>query len=110
LKVLRPAHLRVDLRLSDPNYVQTLERSVKESVELRAPLHVAAVVTDDAPEQLRQLRAEVDRIKPNVSLWLVFHESEEATSERWLTMARDALQTYAPGVLFAGGTLDGSPR
>jgi len=55
---------------------------------------------------LRQLRAEVDRLKPNVSLWLVFQEGEETTSERWLAMARDALQSYAPGVLFAGGTLD----
>ena len=99
-------HLRVDLRLSEPNYTQALERAAKESVEIRAPLHVAAIVTDDAREQLRQLRAEVDRIKPNVSLWLVFHETEEATSEGWLVMARDALQSYAPGVLFAGGTLD----
>ena len=106
LKMLRPAHLRVDLRLSDPGCAQTLERASKESAEIRAPLHVAAIVTDDAREQLRQLRAEVDRIKPNVSLWLVFHETEETTSERWLAMARDALQSYAPGVLFAGGTLD----
>jgi D-apionolactonase len=106
LKALRPAHLRVDLRLSNPNYAETLERATKESVEIGAPLHIAAIVTDDASEQFRRLRGMLDGLKPNVSLWLVFHESEEATSEGWLTMARDALQSYAPGVLFAGGTLD----
>jgi hypothetical protein len=106
LKLLRPAHLRVDLRLSDPDYTQTLRRAAKESAQLGTPLHIAAIVTDNAGEQLRLLRADVDRIKPNVSLWLVFHEGEEVTSERWLTMARDALQGYAPGILFAGGTLD----
>ena len=106
LRELRPAHLRVDLRLSDPGSAQTLERAAMESTEIRAPLHVAAIVTDNASEQLRQMRAEIDRLKPNVSLWLVFHEAEETTHERWLTMARDALQSYAPGVLFAGGTLD----
>jgi D-apionolactonase len=106
LKALRPAHLRVDLRLSDPRHVEMLERAAKESRDIGAPLHVAVIVTNDAEQQLRRLRGEMDRVKPNASLWLVFHEAEEATSERWLAMARDVLQSYAPGVLFAAGTLD----
>src|SRR4030095_6396905 len=55
---------------------------------------------------LKGLRAAVEKLKPNVSLWLVFHENEETTSEQWLVAARDTLQSYAPNVLFAGGTLD----
>jgi len=106
LKMLRPAHLRVDLRLSDARYVQTLERAVKESADIGAPLQLAAIVTDDAQGQLQRLRVEINRLKPSVAFWLVFHEGEEATNERWLAMAREALQSYAPGVLFAGGTLD----
>jgi len=41
-----------------------------------------------------------------VSLWLVFHEKEEFTSDQWLIAAREALQSYSPNVLFCGGTLD----
>lgn len=106
LKVLRPAHLRVDLRLSDRNYAATLERAVDDSQAVGAPLHIAITVTDDAAEQLKRLRAQIDTLKPNVSLWLVFHENEEATNDKWLIAARDALQSYAPNVLFSGGTLD----
>lgn len=106
IKALRPAHLRVDLRLSDESYKKNLERAVVESQQIGAPLHLAITLTNSGREQLKALRAEADRLKPAVALWLVFHESEEATNEQWLTAARDALQSYAPGVLFVGGTLD----
>jgi D-apionolactonase len=106
LKLLRPAHLRVDVRLSDPAYVARLERAAAESRQLGAPLHLAATVTDSANDQLKELRAHLDLVKPNIGLWLIFHESEEATNERWLILAREILQSYAPHVLFAGGTLD----
>jgi len=106
LKALRPAHLRVDLKLSDANYAVRLERAVSDSNQLAAPLHIAAILNDNAAEQLKGLRAALDKLKANVSLWLVFHENEEATSEQWLVAARDTLQSYAPNVLFSGGTLD----
>jgi len=106
LKALRPAHLRVDLKLSDANHAGRLERAVSDSHQLGAPLHIAPILNDNAREQLKGLRAAVDKLKPNVSLWLVFHESEETTNEQWLVAARDALQSYAPNVLFSGGTLD----
>lgn len=106
LKALRPAHLRVDLRLSDGAYPKTLERAVNESEEIGAPLHIAFTLDDDAGSQLKGLRAQIDRLNPNVSLWLVFHEREESTSDQWLIAAREALQSYSPNVLFCGGTLD----
>jgi D-apionolactonase len=106
LKILRPSHLRVDLRLSDANYPALLERGVNEGAAVGAPLYMAITVTNEAVAQLNEFRAQVDRLKPNVALWLVFHENEEATGERWLNAARDALQSYAPNVLFSGGTLD----
>jgi D-apionolactonase len=106
LKVLRPSHMRVDLRLSDASYPRLLERAVNEAAAVGAPLYVAMTVTNEAAEQLHELRARIDKLKPNVGLWLVFHENEEVTSDRWLNAAREALQSYAPNVLFSGGTLD----
>jgi hypothetical protein len=106
LKILRPAHLRVDLKLPDASDSRLLERAVNESRQLGAPLHMAATVNDNAPEELKGLRALLDQFKPRVSLWLIFHEKEESTRDQWLIAARDALQSYAPNVLFSGGTLD----
>ncbi|MCI0746364.1 MAG: hypothetical protein L0Y58_13260 [Verrucomicrobia subdivision 3 bacterium] len=106
LKALRPAHLRTELKLSDPRYAAILERAVVESKQVGAPLHVAIILNDAAVQQLNELRARIDTLRPNISLWLVFHEKEEATHDKWLSAARDALQSYAPNVLFCGGTLD----
>jgi D-apionolactonase len=106
LKILRPSHLRVDLRLSDATYPRLLERAVNEGSTVGAPLYLAMTVTNEATAQLKGLRAQIDKLKPNVALWLVFHETEEATNDRWLNAAREALQSYAPNILFSGGTLD----
>jgi hypothetical protein len=106
LKALRPAHLRVDLRLSDARHAEQLERAVTKARQLGAPLQIAVTVNDSAREQLNDLRVLLDRLKPSVSLWLIFHEKEESTRDAWLIAARDALQSYAPNVLFSGGTLD----
>ena len=106
LKALRPTHLRVDLRLSDDAYAKTLERATNESRQIGAPLHIALTVDDSAGSQLKDLRAQIDKLSPNVSLWLVFHEKEEFTSDQWLVAAREALQSFSANVLFCGGTLD----
>src|SRR6185436_3641780 len=57
LKALCPAHLRVDLKLSDANYAGRLERAVSDSNQLGAPLHIAPILNDNAREQLKGLRA-----------------------------------------------------
>jgi hypothetical protein len=106
LRALQPAHLRVDLLLSSPDYPRLLEAAVLQSQQLNAPLHIALILSNDAETQLQALHDQVSRVKPRVGLWLVFHEKEEAADERWVKLARQALQDYAPAVLFAAGTLD----
>src|SRR5262249_27971039 len=48
LRNLRPAHLRVDLRLSSPEYPRLLESAVVQSQQISAPLHVALILLNDA--------------------------------------------------------------
>ncbi|HXJ74560.1 MAG TPA: hypothetical protein VNM37_17035, partial [Candidatus Dormibacteraeota bacterium] len=48
----------------------------------------------------------VQRLKPNVQLWIVLHVSENPTSEQTVQRVRAKLQACAPNGLFASGTAD----
>ena len=104
LKLLRPAHLRVDLRLSSPPYPAALEQASVEASQLNTGLHIALTLSDQAEQELRELEKQLRRIQPKVLLWLVFHEAEQTTSEKWVRLAQSILQNYAPNVPLAGGT------
>ena len=106
LRALRPAHLRVDLHLSSPDYPRLLEAAAVQSQQLGAPLHVALILSNNAQGELTALNEQLRRIKPRVGLWLVFHEKEESANERWIKLVRQSVEEYATGVLFAAGTLD----
>jgi len=105
LRVLRPSHLRVELRLAE-NYLPQLKTAVEQSNALGCPLHLALVLSDGASEELKNFSAQMSVVQPRVGLWLLFHEREEAIQERWVTLAREILAPHAPGILFAAGTLD----
>ena len=61
LKLLRLSHVRVDLKLSAPDYPARLERVAAESRDLNAGLHVALTLSDRADEELRSLAAHLER-------------------------------------------------
>jgi len=83
-RLLRPAHLRVDLRLSSGDYQSILESAIRQSEALNAPLHLALIISNEAERELRGFVDVVMRLKPRVSLWLIFHEKEESVQERWV--------------------------
>jgi hypothetical protein len=105
LRALRPAHLRVDLRLSAPDYPTLLEAAVAQSNALNAALHLAVIVSNEAEKELKALAELIRKTQPKVGLWLIFHRAEETTNPRWVAMARQILGGYNPSVLFAAGTL-----
>lgn len=104
LRELRPAHLRVDLRLSGPDGDATLARAVAECRALDCGLELALFVSDAARAELQALAERLREIDVPVRRILVFHNDELATSERWMALAREALRPVAPDALFAGGT------
>jgi D-apionolactonase len=106
LRQLRPAHLRVDLQLSNAEYGRRLALAAEQSAALNTPLHAALILSDAAEQELTSLADQITKLRPRIGLWLLFHEKEEAIQERWVTLAREVLQPCAPGVLFAAGTLD----
>ncbi|MCW5982314.1 MAG: hypothetical protein KIT09_29780 [Bryobacteraceae bacterium] len=98
LRTLRPAHLRVDLRLTDQGYLELLRRAAREAAALGSALEAAVFVTDAAEEELQGLERELASMKPKVARWLVFHEKEQSTGDRWTALAR----RYLRGPLGAG--------
>ena len=94
LKALNLNHLRVDLHLSKPSYKDILNRAGLEANALGMSLEAALFLTDNAEEELGQFVQELDRVRPRVSTWLIFHIVEASTGERWVQLARRYLSRY----------------
>ncbi|GIX07331.1 MAG: hypothetical protein KatS3mg115_1734 [Candidatus Poribacteria bacterium] len=104
LRRLHLSHLRVDLCLSDPSYARRLERAWREAETLGAGLEVAFFLSESPVRQLEDLIQELERVRPHVVRFLVFHESEKATEDRWVRLAQRALADFDPSVPVGGGT------
>lgn len=104
LRVLRPDHLRVDLRLGDPHHVRILDRAITEAITLGAALELALFVGDDADRELSFVASRLLGSRPRISRVLIFPASGVATPIRLTRLARERLRVVAPDVLIAGGT------
>jgi hypothetical protein len=104
LRAIRLSHLRVDLRLFDSGYEDRLREATAQARALRVPLEVAFFVSDDAEAELANLVSALLEFRPEVCRWMIFHQDEPSTGERWLRLARQHLATYAPQAMLAGGS------
>lgn len=104
LAALRLAHLRVDLDLSRADYAATLQRATDGARAIDMYLEMALTLSDDAAAELRRLRQLLEEMVPPVCRWLIFHRAERVTDEKWVKLARQGLESFAPGALFSGGT------
>ena len=106
LKALNLSHLRIDLHLESSGWIERFRQAAEESSKLRVSLHIALSVTDNGNAELDQFVREFENLRPNVSLWLIFHESKPATSNLWLEAAKQKLSSLSPNVLLASGSND----
>ena len=104
LRALHLSHLRVNLILFDAGYEVQLRRATEGAFSLGVPLEVALFLSDDAQEEISSLRTALDRLRPAVDTWLVFHVAERSSKRKWLDMARSGLSDYKPSARFGGGT------
>lgn len=109
LKGLNLSHLRVDLELSQPGYEAVLRQAAAEAGALDVPLEIALTLTDAATDELKALVAALERagatgVRPAVCTWLVFHQGESSTSEKWAKLARQHLAGYDPAAKIGAGT------
>lgn len=103
LRRLRPAHLRADLRLGEPNWPERLARAAADATALGAPLELALHLGSDPEADLGRVAARLAGGPPLARL-LVFRDGEPATDPRWVALARERLAGAAPGVALFGGT------
>jgi hypothetical protein len=109
LKALNLSHLRVDLELSDPGYETVLRQVAAEANTLGVSLEVALFLSDSAENELQSLVGVLDQIsrqetKPRIAAWLIFHQQEKSTSEKWPRLARQYLSGYDPQAKIGSGT------
>ncbi len=104
LKLLNLSHLRADLHFSDNDFEADLKRASDEARSLDLKLEAALFLSDSAEEELKKLRDALDRIKPSIKTWLVFKTGEKVTSDRWIRLAREYLQSYDTTAGLGSGT------
>ncbi|MEO7317526.1 MAG: hypothetical protein ABIZ56_00910 [Chthoniobacteraceae bacterium] len=104
LSRLRLRHLRVDLHLSDDGWREALRVAAADATAIGTSLHVAVFVSAAAEVELATLARAAAALGVRVSLWLVFHEREKATADRWVQLARRILLPVDAGAQFAAGT------
>ncbi|MFC1976295.1 hypothetical protein ACFLXQ_07840 [Chloroflexota bacterium] len=104
LKALNLSHLRVGLRLSGPDYEARLRQTTNEANELGIPLEVALFLSDAAADELKAFVSVLKQAKPPVWAWLIFHQAESSTPEKWIKLAREYLADYDPAAKIGSGT------
>jgi hypothetical protein len=104
LKALNLAHLRVDLKLSQPGWEARLRQATSEASALSVPLELALILSDAADDELKSLVGVLEQIKPAVCTWLIFHGNEMSTTEKWVKLARGYLTDYVPAAKIGAGT------
>ena len=91
LKLLNLSHLRVDIDLTQPDYKSTLRRVTSEAQALGVSLELALFLTDAAAEELQAFAEVIERVKPPIGAYLIFHKTEVSTSAQWVDLARSYL-------------------
>jgi hypothetical protein len=103
LRLLRPAHLRCELRLSS-DYVPNFQRAIDTAAQLGTALDVALFVGDGAEGQLRSLVQLLDRLWPPIARWAVFPDKGWVTTLELAGLARRCLRSHDPHTPIGGGT------
>ena len=104
LRTLRPAHLRVDLRLWESNWRQQLERAALEAGQLGAKLEVALHLDGTPEEGLSPVAETLAHRREMFARVLVLHRHQKSTTPFALRAARAMLTGVFPCVPIGAGT------
>jgi hypothetical protein len=68
---------------------------------LRLPLHFALHLGRDPETELTELTRELETVRPQVGLWIIYKQGESMADHQWAELARQKLAPIAPNVLVA---------
>jgi len=104
LKQLNLSHLRVDLKLFQPDYRLHLKKAWSDAEGLGADLEVALVLSDNPEKEIDDLLDVLSTVNPKVSRWLIFDLATHCSSADSLGIARKLLRRYDKNAVIGGGT------
>ncbi len=108
LKALHLDHLRVDLTLSEPGFVEKLNRAAAQAEALGVSLEAALLIGDQPNDGLALLKEAVKTRMPPVKTWLVYPLKEIFAGGSPTRQALEAALPYLigliPGALIGAGT------
>ncbi len=93
---LRPAHLRVDLRLQSNDWREQLQQANELAHHCDSTLHAALFVGDSADDELIRVLEEVKRLDSPVGLWLLLPATGKVTDPSCVELASGS-RTLRPG-------------
>lgn len=96
-------HLRLDLALEDPAFVERLRQATEEAEALATSLQVALHFRDVEPE-LERLSQAVRILRPPVATWLVFQASRPAVGGEYYQTIKAVLKNLRPAALVGAGS------
>jgi hypothetical protein len=106
LKVLSTvgfSHYRVDLKLSDLDWQQTLEDCFKEAVLLKIKLEIALFINLSTINKI-QAFIDVVKVKKDIQQIILLEENERCINNKLLNEVLSRLRPQLPGILIGAGT------
>jgi hypothetical protein len=103
LRMLRPSHLRADLKLFEPGFEKVLERAAYQAESLGAGLQLAVYLVNAPEDELSKLASALQVRKPRVLHYLIFHRDEKSTTRKWMELARKRLGAVDPNAKLGAG-------
>jgi D-apionolactonase len=104
LRLLHPAHLRVDVDLTASDGAARLRQAAAQAQDLETRLELALTLSDAAWEETAALIPLLQEIDPPLRRVLVFHNREWATPARILTPAVEAIARLDASIPVYAGT------
>jgi hypothetical protein len=104
LKLLQPAHLRIDLPLQNRSFVDTLRRASIDARAIESSLEIAIFLSASRKRELEDLAMAAKSLRPKVVRWLVFRTDGSSEEDRWIERAREQLSAIDLGARFGAGT------
>ena len=104
LRALNLSHLRINLYLSDPKYNAKMRKLCRDVNKLNLKLEIALFLSKNAEDELIELIKLLEEINPPIESWLIFHEEEISTSEKWILLSKKYLNKYDNNIKIGSGT------
>lgn len=104
LKLLQPAHLRIDLPLQNRSFVDTLRRASIDARAIESSLEIAIFLSASRKRELEDLAMAAKSLRPKVARWLVFRTDGSSEEDLWIERAREQLSVIDLGARFGAGT------